>query len=437
MYALSPPAVYVHTSVVENPTYRARMERVAAALRNGAKPIVYSDDDLPAMINEKGITAGRVAMGTLDDVPDPILLFNTFRFDGRREEQTRWFSESCKGTGLGNLLTDALLGYGPFCWWPVKLEHADLGGDQVCRPCWRLHFQNGCVHKCQYCRLGGLLATMVNVEDYITQLDRLIELHPWQETYLLEDDAEVLCLEPELGCLGPLIEYFGTLEGRYLVIHAKSANIDWLLDLKHNGNTIIVWSIGGPTQTRELEPVAASTDERIDAARKAQAAGYTVRFKFKPIIPVPGWRREASETIAAIFERTRPDLISLCVFTWLDIDETLRRLGESALDPEMLAAARAGVGAVADSRCKPFPPEARQAIYEHHIREIRRHAPDIPISLSTESLDMWRRLGKTLGATPTNYVCGCGPNSTPNLRRLTCAPFAIAAAGPQGGFDTM
>ena len=76
----------------------------------------------------------------------------------------------------------SLLGYGPFSWANYNLPDDPARHDKVCRPCWRIHFQNGCVHRCHYCGLGGLLATMVNVEDYIVHLDRLIEAHPWQET---------------------------------------------------------------------------------------------------------------------------------------------------------------------------------------------------------------------------------------------------------------
>ena len=179
-----------------------------------------------------------------------------------------------------------LLGDGAFIWFPAGLKEDPRRRQKVCRACWRIHFQAGCLHRCAYCGLGGILATMVNVEEYLLHLGKLIERHPWQLTYLLEDDADVPCLEPELGCLGPIIEYFGTLQDRYLVIHTKSWNVEWMLPLKHQGNTIVVWSLTGPKQSEVLEPKTGTTEERIEAARKCQEAGYTVRYKFKPIIPV-------------------------------------------------------------------------------------------------------------------------------------------------------
>jgi hypothetical protein len=278
---------------------------------------------------------------------------------------------------------------------------------------------------------------MVNIEDYIANLNRLMAAHPWQETYLFEDDADVLCLEPELGCLGPLIEHYGTLADRYLIIHTKSANVDWMLDLKHNGRTIIVWSIAGPTQSRVLEPLTADTEQRLEAARKCEQAGYVIRYKFKPIIPVRDWREDAAETIRTLFAKTHPDVISLCCFMWMDVDEMKKCLGTDLLDPDFLAAAEKAVDEVKDTRAKPFPADVRAAIYEHHLQEIRKHDADVPVSLSTENWDMWKRMGPKLGATALNYVCGCGPNAIPWRKKLECNPLQIARKDPVGKFELL
>ncbi len=435
MYELSPPAVFAHESVAADSRYKARLDRVVSALAEPIEPMIYKDEELPALIKERRILGGRVAMGTLDEIRDPILLFNTFRFDGQRDERFEWLKQ--EGVNVGGHTRNALLGYEPFAWFPAGLAEDPYRHDKVCRACWRLHFQNGCVHQCHYCGFGGLLATMVNIEDYIENLDRLIDAHPWQETYLFEDDSDVPCLEPELGCLGPLIEFFGTLKDRYLIIHTKSWNIDWMLDLKHNGNTIIVWSISAPTQSNVLEPKTGTTKQRIEAARKCQDAGYVIRYKFKPIIPVRNWREEAVETIRMLFEKTNPDVISLCCFMWMTIDELKQRLDVSLLDPTYIAATEAAVDEVADTRAKPFPEWIRAEIYEHHFNEIRKWDSEVPVSLSTENWQMWKRLESKLGATALNYVCGCGPNSVPWRKELQIHPFKIAKKCRIGKFELM
>jgi DNA repair photolyase len=433
MYELNPPAVYAHESVMANPTYRARVQRVVAALQEPREIVTYTDADIPDLITTRGLGDCREVMGSLADVPDPILLFNTFRFDSKEEEEQRVEAVEASGVKLGGL-RNSLMGAGAFNWAHYNLADDPSRDDKVCRPCWRIHLEQGCVHKCKYCGLGGLLVSMVNVEDYCEHLGEIIRRHPWQKTYLLDDDADPPGLEPEFGCLGHLIEYFGTLEDRYLIIHTKTWNTEWMRDLKHNGNTIIVWSISGPTQSELIEPNTGTTLQRIEAARIAQDAGYPVRYKFKPIIPVRNWREDAAETARMIFDRTDPDVISLCTFMWMDVDEMKRRLASviDELDPEFLKAAEESKDEVEDTRAKPFPHWVRAAIYDHHLAEIRKHSADVPVSLSTENFKMWGEFTKKLGMTATNYVCGCGPQTTPGAKKLDCHPFKVAVRDSEG-----
>ncbi|MBN1676680.1 MAG: hypothetical protein JXR37_36890 [Kiritimatiellae bacterium] len=111
-----------------------------------------------------------------------------------------------------------------------------------------------------------------------------------------------------------------------------------------------------------------------------------------------------------------------------------RRLAPSIglLDPEFLRAAEASREQVKDSRTRPFPQWARAEIYRHYLTEIRKHSKTVPVSLSTESWSMWRGMGKLLDCTATNYVCGCGPQATPGVKRLTCHPFRVAVANSAG-----
>ena len=70
----------------------------------------------------------------------------------------------------------------------------------------------------------------------------------------------------------------------------------------------------------------------------------------------------------------------------------------------------------------------RRTIYEFATAEIRKYDAEIPIALSTESADKWRDLGPRLGFTASNYVCSCGPQVTPGLRKLTANPWQTTQA---------
>ncbi|MCM8768834.1 MAG: hypothetical protein NC911_04015 [Candidatus Omnitrophica bacterium] len=429
MYQIHPPAVYVHQSVMANPVYRARVEKVTSGLSSVQEINTYSDQDLPDLYRQ-GIAKNRVAMGTLEKIEDPILVFNTFQF-GREKELLSW-QEKWREEGIP--VGSDLLGLRAFAWSPYNLKEDRNREYKVCRPCWRIHLQTGCLHRCLYCGLGGLLVAAVNIEEYCQHLQEIIDRHPWQKTYLLDDDADPPGLEPELGCLGKLIEFFGQQKDRYLIIHTKTWNTQWMTKLKSNGNTIIVWSISPVTQSTLIEAKAGTTAERIQAARISQEAGYQIRYKFKPIIPVRNWEKEARETIEQIFTWTQPDVISLACFMWMDFYEMKKRLGKlwHLLDPECVKAAEEKAGQ-ADNPCtEPFPDEVRAKIYRYYLKEIRRHKPDLPVSLSTESWQMWSALGPELGFTATDYVCGCGPMSTPKCQRLTEHPFQAAVKDSQG-----
>jgi len=202
--------------------------------------------------------------------------------------------------------------------------------------------------------------------------------------------------------------------------------------LKHNGNTIVVWSVSGPTQSKLIEPDAGTTEQRIEAARIAQEAGYQIRYKFKPIIPVKNWREDAAETVKMIFERTDPDVISLCVFMWHNYPDMVAKLPTELLDEGFLKAAEESQEAVANTMARPFPHGVRKTIYEHHLAEIRKYSPDVPVSLSTENFKMWGAMRDQLGCTATNYVCGCGPQSTPGAKKLACHPFKVAVPDIDG-----
>jgi len=425
MYKISPPAVYAHSSVMNNPDYRRKVERVVEALAEPRDIIPYDDEDLPDIIRDNGILGRMQPMGRLAVVEDPVLVFNTFRFG--KETMVQETKEQLKNTGIsdGHQL-NALAGSGAFVWVNCNKEGDVRAKERVCRPCWRIHLESGCLHRCSYCDLGGLLVCMVNIDEYIERLSKLMQAHPWQQTYLLDDDADPPGLEPELDLVGPLVEYFGTLDDRYLILHTKTWNTDWLTALKHSGNTIIVWSLSGAMQSRELEPHTGTTAERIAAAQTAQSAGYQVRYKFKPIIPVRTWRADAEEAVRMIFEQTNPDVISLCTLMWMDYDALKTQIPLELLDPDLVAAAANGQEETKNKRTGPFPEHARVEIYRHYLKTIRKYSKDIPVSLSTESWSIWQLMEKELEMTATDYVCGCGPRSTPGKSLLTKHPFTEA-----------
>ena len=415
-----PPRVYVLNEVWERPECARRAERIADAC-TGAEVRTFTYDQLPGIVADEGWDH-LPRMGELHEVPPPIPVLGVFRFDrdlvARDEQRLR---DAYRGTG--GFPWHRAAGGGAFRFFCSGLNEIRPNPDHVCRPQWRIQQGQGCPHQCAYCRLGGVLLTHVNTEEYIDRLADLLRQNPWQKTFLYDDVMDVPTLEPQHDTLPPLMRFFESTGDRYLIIHTKTDRVRPIIDAGAPSNTIIAWSLSGPTQSTQLEKIAGTTETRIEAARQCQDAGITVRFKFKPIIPVPDWRQDATYTVDLALARTKPDNLSMTVLMWMQIEEARACIRDELLDPEFVAGAEAIKEQVRGTRLAPFPHELREKVYRHYLAEIRRRDPDVPVTISTESLDMWKSLGPDLGFTPADYVCGCGAGATPGKRRLDTSPW--------------
>jgi len=415
--------MYVLREVWERPAAAARVERMTATWPH-AEVRTFDYADVPEIVVEEGWDHFP-RMGELSEVPIPIPVFALYRFD--REEVQR---EACRMReaykGTGNCDFTRIAGGGAFTFFTAAQKELTPCRYDVCRPQWRLNQGRGCPHQCAYCSLGGYLVSHVNTEEYIDHLAELVARNPWQKTWLYDDVMDVPTLEPQLNTLPLLMQFFQRTGDRYLIIHTKTDRVDGMLSADAPDNTIIAWSLSGASQSSKLEPRTGTTEGRIEAARVCKDAGMTVRFKFKPIVPVPHWRKEASEMIDLMFRRVQPDNLSMTVLMWMSVDDLKKCIPSDWLEPGFLRAAEDAKAHMKDIRVSPFPDDVREQVYRHYLHEIRAHDNDVPVAISTESLDMWKRMGKDLGCSPTNYVCGCGAGATPGLQRLGTNPWIDA-----------
>ena len=418
-----PPRIYVLDEVWERPEAAARAERVVAACP-GAEMRTFAYGDLPDIVVEERWDRFP-KMGTMEEVPPPIPVLGLFRFD--RQEVARTVASMKEAYRRnGGFPFELAAGGGAFVFFSSSLTELRPNPNHVCRPQWRLHQGRGCPHQCAYCRLGGYLISHVNTEEYIENLADLLARNPWQKTWLYDDAMDVPTLEPQLDSLAPLMRFFESTKDRYLIIHTKTDRVEGFLEANAPDNTIIAWSLSGPTQSWQLEPLTGTTEGRIEAARRCQKAGIAVRYKFKPIIPVGDWREEAEYTVDLALSRTRPDNLSLTALMWMKVEEMKQCIPAGLLDRDFLKAAEEAEEEMRELNVAPFPHAVREEIYRHYLAAIRKRDADIPVTLCTDSLEMWRSLGADLGFSPATYVCGCGAGATPNRRALDSSPWVDA-----------
>ena len=422
---ISPPRIFVCNDVNEDPDARARVERIMAAYPE-SEVVRYDRKDLLDLMLKHGIGSRRLRMG-MRDVGTPDLLLTCARFTGPDPEAPEVKAITARIPQADERMAMFLCGLYP--WHAVWLGGKDhkgkiaMGKDMVCRPAWRLNAMLGCPHHCVYCHFGEIIPTYVNIKGYCRHLLKLMEANPWQKTYLYDDAAEALFPEPELGAVEEFINCCKQFPDRHLVIHTKSANVDFLESLDHQGRCIMTWSLTSQLQSTAAERLSATMEERIEAARKVVSWGYPTRVKFKPIVPFRGWRDHAREMIHKLLTTVKLDNISLFTIAWMDVDELKACFDADMLDPDFLAEAEKAKEEMASRSTKPFPHHVRAEIYRFYFDEIRKHDKHVPITLCTEALDMWQEMGPMLGQKPSNFVCGCGPMTIPGLTCLHAHPW--------------
>ena len=406
MLQLQPEHVVVLDTVMEDPLSRARVERMLPHL-GGTQPQILGEAELDAFVAERAYAYTR--WGERENPRDPDVYFVRERWDSEavhRERAARYPHLNYRG----------LLGYGGV---GLRRDGTDEWRQQngtVCQPAWEIHSVAGCPFRCAYCWFGDAIGLKTNIEEQIDHLPEAFALAPNQAIWKWDNQSDVNCFEPEWNAVAPMIERFGQETRRWLLLYTgKSDNVDFMLDARHNGQTVICWSLSPETQASALEPRTAGARERVEAAAKCQAAGYAVRYRFSPIIPVRDWRGEYARLIAHIFQATRPDVISLCPFGWMDVPTAERCLNLDVLDPEALSAMRAQ-GRDEDwqgTHSSPIPFEYRKMMLEFLIREIQGYRSETRISICLDSPRMWAALGESIGQSPDRYFCNCGAHCAP------------------------
>ena len=418
MFPFDIDRVFVNEDVYRSADAAERAKRMVAAL--GVPEVRFRPQDVGQLIRDNDWLKRGVRFGTLDHVTDPDLVLTVSEWSTSQPDALAQIKEQDPDVAG---LASRILATGLFKFFCSNKPDLTPNPYHVCRPAWRIDTSRGCPHRCAYCGCGGVVATALDMDVYGDHLAQLIEHNPWEKTYLLNDVGETLINEPEAGALATMAECVAKFDDRYLVVHTKSDNVYWMADFPHPDRVIMLWSLAAPRASRLIEPSAATCEGRVEAGRWCQEHGFPIRYKIKPMVPIVGWREDCAEMVRLLMTRTRPELINLFTVAWMDVDELKGCIRTAPIDPELLAMAEEYRDMMKDRRTGPLPPRARAIVYDFLINEIRQYDTDVPIAFSTESLEMWRMFGERLGYGPADYVCGCGAQATPGLKRLPASPW--------------
>ncbi|MCD6360727.1 MAG: hypothetical protein J7M38_07660, partial [Armatimonadetes bacterium] len=393
MEPLKARKIRIFDEVNRDPRAADRARRLADAI----------DCDDVAVVDEAGLNevaqeiaaTPRPRHGMSGDI-EPIVIFNVARLNESDDERERRKERYPELFALGGSFP--LSGTSGFTWRASgSPEHREKTG-QVCQPAWQIHSIWGCHYRCAYCSLGHYINLMMNLEQFVDTLDEEIATHaPDQRLFQYDNGTDLPAFEPEYGGSQLLVEYFADRPGQFLELYVgKSASVDFLLDLDHRGHTVCCWSLAGLTQSTRFERVAADMHQRIEAARKCQEAGYHVRMRFSPFIPVRNWREECTEMIEALFADVQPDVITFETIRFMGYEAIMRDFDPDLLDPEFVEV----MAATRDTKTQhgeEVPMDYRRAMYRYIIDELERVSPQTPYAFCREARTTWEYFADDFG----------------------------------------
>jgi spore photoproduct lyase len=191
--------------------------------------------------------------------------------------------------------------------------------DVVCPHFLELKWAYGCPFDCSWCYLKGTFRFRPNGKEPVIKDYEKIELHT--KAFLEEvKTPEILNTgeiadslmhensgEPFSKFIIPLFE---TQELHKVMFLTKSPNVKNLLEIEPHNQAIISFSLNAIPVAKRWEK-APPVLKRIEAAKKVYQAGYEVRVRIDPMVPIDNWNESYRELVDLIFENLVPERITL------------------------------------------------------------------------------------------------------------------------------
>ena len=188
-------------------------------------------------------------------------------------------------------------------------------GAPVCQSFGNAHFyytscSMNCPYDCEYCYLQGMypsshLVLFVNIDDYFSELDKLLAKHP---IYLCASyDTDLLALHHLSQLAVKWAEYVQTQPNLTIELRTKSANLSAIRSLPVCERLILAWTLSPDCVIQAWEHKTPSLIARLKAARLAKDLGFPVRLCFDPLLYFPNYEKAYALLFEQVFTEFSPE----------------------------------------------------------------------------------------------------------------------------------
>jgi len=273
--------------------------------------------------------------------------------------------------------------------------------DVVCPHFVELKWAYGCPFDCSWCYLKGTFRFRPEgIKPVVKDLAK-VRLHV--ETFLNE------VKEPEILNAGELADSLMMENGTYafskfiiplfetqnlhkVLFVTKSSNIKNLLGINPHRQVIVSFTLNALPVSELWEKKAPKVLDRIKAAEELSKAGYEVRIRIDPMVPIENWESVYQDLINKIFSRFRPERITFG--SLLVLQSTINGTKDTSWVHYLKETSNWG---------KKMDFTTRLKMYSNVITYLKKRYSYDKIALCKETKAMWQKLGMDY----KNIKCNC------------------------------
>ena len=270
---------------------------------------------------------------------------------------------------------------------PSPIKQANV----VCPHFLELKWAYGCPFNCAWCYLKGTFRFLPTGTKPVVKNYEKIELHTRRffseittpEILNTGEIADSLMWEGSSQPFSKFIIPMFEEQNRHKVLFVtKSDNIKNLLEINPHNQVIVSFSLNADGVAKRWEGDAPSVDRRIEAGRKLSQAGYEVRIRIDPIVPVPDWKVHYTNLVDQIFASFVPARITLGSLRGLQ--STINGATDRSWQEYLKENSNWG---------KKVEFDTRYEIYATIINQLKEDYNYEEVALCKETLAMWAKLG--------------------------------------------
>jgi len=270
-----------------------------------------------------------------------------------------------------------------------KTPFPENSTDVVCPHFLELKWAYGCPFDCSWCYLKGTFRFRPNGKEPVIKDYGKIELHT--RAFLEEvKTAEILNTGEIADSLMHensdkpfskfIIPLFETQKFHKVLFLTKSSNVKNLLEIEPHDQAIVSFSLNAIPVARKWEK-APLVLKRIEAAKKVYKAGYEVRVRIDPMVPIDNWRESYHELADLIFENLPPERITLGSLRGLQ--STINGCSDKSWVKYLRESSNWG---------KKIDFQTRFTMYSEIIEYLKSKYNYEKVSLCKETIEMWNNL---------------------------------------------